>query len=139
MLRQKIESLLDSSFPINNLTQIPFDPFLCSFLNYIRGVYVLVSKHKIIYIGLSYNMGTRLSEHFNHFNNRKHKDKITSIGMIRLNYKDWYDMATIEAWLISKFNPTYNKRNQYFDCKPIPSDFDLDEITLQVKNLREKN
>ncbi len=136
MLRKEIEALLDKHFLINNLAQIPFDPFLCNFLNYIKGVYILFSKHKIIYIGLSYNMGLRLSEHFNHFNNSEHRDKITSIGIIRLNYKDWYDIATIEAWLISRFNPTYNNDNKHFNCKPIPSDFDLDEITLQVKNLK---
>lgn len=137
VLRKEIESLLDSSFPVNNLTQISADSFLCNFLNYIEGVYVLVSKHKIIYIGLSRSMGLRLSEHLNHFNDSEHRDKITSIGIIRLNYKDWYDIATIEAWLISKFDPTYNNDNKHFDCKPIPSDFDLDEATLQIKALKE--
>ncbi len=133
MLRKEIESLLNKHFLINNLTQIPFDSFLCNFLNYIEGVYILVSKRKIIYIGLSHNMGSRLNDHFN---DSKFKEKITSIGVIRLNYKDWYDFAAIEAWLISRFNPSYNKSNQYFNCKPIPLDFDLDEITLQVKTLK---
>jgi len=134
LLRKKIEKLIDKHFPINELIQIPSDPFWCNFLNNKWAIYVLFSEQIIIYIGISYNLGSRLSTHFR---NSEYGNIITSVGIIRLNYKDWWDGAAIEARLINRYSPAYNKDNRYYHCTSVPPDFNLDEITIQIKQHQE--
>jgi len=130
LLRKKIEKLIDEHFPINELIQIPNDPFWCNFLVGKWAIYVLFSGQTIIYIGISHNLGSRLSEHFR---NSEYGNMITSVGIIRLNYKDWWDGAAIEAWLINSYRPLYNKDNRYLHCTTIPSDFKLSEIISRLE------
>lgn len=130
LLRKKIEKLINEHFPINELIQIPGDSFWCNFLVDQWAIYVLFSEKTIIYIGISYNLGSRLNTHFH---NSEYGNMITSVGIIRLNYKDWWDGAAIEAWLINRYRPFYNKDNRYFHCTTVPPDFNLDEITIQIK------
>jgi len=133
ILRRKIEKLINEYFPFNELIEIPGDLFWCNYLIHERGIYLLFNEKNIIYIGLSNNLGSRLNTHFH---NIDYGNDITSIGLIRLNYEDWDDFATIEAYLIHEFNPIYNKNNQHFWYrKSIPSDFNMNKIITKIKEL----
>jgi len=135
LLRKQIERLINEYYPINKVAQMPSNPFWHSFLSGRSGIYILFNKENIIYIGLSNDLGSRLDAHFH---SPKYGKEIRSVGIIRMNYEDWFVCATIEASLINKLNPCYNKSNHYLNCKSIPRDFNLDEIIIQIKQLEHK-
>lgn len=127
-LPKKIIAIIDSTIPFNEIVSIPIDNFLLHFLN-IKAIYFIFSDKKIIYIGYSYNLGPRLRCHLS---DQRYYEKVTSIKILRLKYDDWFDGAGIEAYLINKYNPKYNKTNAYLNSTSIPLDFNINKIVFQL-------
>jgi len=127
---EEIERIINKNFPINHLVKIPGESSYCKYLSERWGIYILFAKKNILYIGLSSDLGSRLNKHFHNYG-----DKIKSVGIIRLNYKDWFEGEAIETGLINNFKPLYNKKISNFSSKSIPSDFNIDKTILKIEEI----
>lgn len=125
-LPKEINKTIDSYIPYWLVIQIPVNSFLFNFLH-ISGVYILYSKKEILYIGCSDNIGNRLRVHLS--NNSSYRKEVVSIEIIR--FRDYENPYGVEAELINKFKPKYNKAYPY--GYSIPINFNLVEITEQIK------
>lgn len=126
-LPKEIDKIIDSYFAFKKLIPIPLDNQLFHYLN-IMGVYILYSAKAILYVGCSGNIGGRLKVHFSNWD---YGHKIKAIDIIRFTPQD--DSMGVEAQLIEKFKPTYNKINQYLRMNAkLPLDFL--ELTKEIKN-----
>jgi len=134
ILRREIEKLIAEYFPLNKLVEIPRDLFWCKFLIFDFGIYLLFNGKNIIYIGMSGGLGARLNQHFNKID---YGEKIDRIGIIKMDV-EWYDCLAIEAKLIDKFNPYYNKKNPYLHYRDIPKNIDVDKIISQIEKMKRK-
>ena len=75
------------------------------------------------------NIGSRLRYHV--FPNSSNTKKVTEIDVIR--FKDGENTLEVEARLIKKFNPIYNKSNKYLGSWSLPENFDMDRLILNIK------
>ena len=123
-----INKIIDSYFPYYKITPIPIDHYLFHFL-LITGVYIFYSKKEIIYIGASINIGSRLNAHFS--KGSLYRNRIKEIEIIRLREVD--NPCGVEAQLINKFSPLFNKDYPSPCFYPFPSDLNLLEIEKQIK------
>ena len=127
----EISEIIDSYFEYYKIILIPNNRFVFHFL-YISGVYILYSKKGIFYIGASSNIGQRLKAHF--FKSSPYnKNNIRKIAIIRL--QDHENPYGIEAELINRFKPVYNKSCWNSWDFPPPQGLNLAEIknTLEEK------
>lgn len=131
-LPKEIKDVIDSYLSYQTIIQIPIDDYLFHFLT-IRGIYLLYSNKKISYIGMSSNIGSRLSVHVNSTTDKKN---VTRIKIVR--FQDNIDIVAIEARLIKHFNPFYNKQNQHLDYFDLSSDFDSNKLVALIECLEKE-
>ena len=75
-----------------------------------NGIYFLIKKNKIVYIGMSkWSIKKRVEQHYN-------KD-YDIVKYIELNYKDNIKLA--EYVYINIFNPIYNKQNKNYEYQQL--------------------
>jgi len=126
----EINKIVDSYFPYEKIIQIPINEYFFHFLA-IRGIYFLYTNNKIVYIGISTNIGKRLRAHI--INKNTDKKDITSIKVIRYQRGD--DIFILETQLIEYFKPFYNKRNPHMNFVIFTSNFNSDKLANLVKRL----
>lgn len=106
IMAKKIDQIIDKYIPFETII---FMPKNFSYLPYIwvTGTYIIYSKKEIIYIGVSINLGNRLISHINNKHDDSFSKKITGIKIIR--FHTWEEAEALEAYLINKLHPYYNK------------------------------
>ena len=127
-----IESTISQYFPFGKVVFIPKNRKLIDHLM-INGVYILYSKNKIVYIGMSGKIGIRLLSHL--FNvseyNSSYKNGITKIAIIRL--PDNFNPMSVECRLIEYFKPYYNKANVYLGNFNLPDGFNIENLIAEIE------
>lgn len=127
LLSKEIDGLMDRFVPYGILTSMPIDGTLLYYIN-IHGVYIFYSGKRIIYIGNSVNIGSRLKVHLKSiFGN-----KITSMKIIR--FPSRVNSIRVEADLIEEFKPAYNKTNSSLYGFSLPPYFDLENTIKELKD-----
>lgn len=69
------------------------------------GVYKLLHKHEIVYVGQSVDIGKRIRTHVN--------EKIIDFDRFSIIECSEEEMMSIETVLINKYNPVYNRVDKY--------------------------
>lgn len=111
---EKIKSKIieiENSIPRNRWIEIPIDEKFWKYFDY-RGLYAIYSKEKIIYIGISSSIYSRLNSHMFSDNNKfRNKEKISKIKIkIKSDPEDSFLLQYLEKRLIDKLRPKYNKQ-----------------------------
>jgi len=78
----------------------------------IRGIYFLWIENKIVYVGQSNNIISRVNTHFN--DNKKNFD---SYNYVEISYEKVENLNNIESYYIHEFQPIYNSSlpvNDYY-------------------------
>lgn len=104
----QVEAFLGVHFPYGKVGIMAANKEIVDLFAEQTGIYVLYAGNDIIYIGESRELRCRLYAHFSRFT----KLGLTTIGIIRLP-KDTaeYDRLSLEARLIHRFMPKFNKNN----------------------------
>ena len=126
-----IEKIVDFYFPHETAIWIPLDNKFLHFLN-INGIYLLYSKNKINYVGISSNIGSRVRTHY--FNGTEDRKEFTDVIIIR--FQENIDIIPIEARLIDYFNPIYNRQNQHLSYSSLPIDFDSKKFSKLIEEIK---
>lgn len=108
-ISKEIKKAIDGIMPYKEIIFIPIDNYEPLYYLNISGVYFLISKKKVIYVGMSSKLGSRL---ITHLGDDRYKHKITDIVIIR--FPENYDLMGIEEDFIRYFNPPYNIMGSYF-------------------------
>jgi len=126
--KKEINEIIDKYIPYGILTFVPINRSVIHFV-LVTGIYILYSKKEIIYIGCSSNIGERLKNHL--YANSPYKNKITDIAIVRFN--EWKEASFVEAKLIKRFKPPYNKSNQYLSFLTNYSTINIANLIKEIK------
>ena len=99
---------IDKIIPRNKWIEIPIENKYWSFFEH-QGLYAIYNKGKIIYIGISSNINSRLKEHTSYNGKFKGREDIQKIK-IKIISLNWALSEYIEKRFILRLKPKYNKQ-----------------------------